>query len=183
VTRLSRRTVLAAAAVCAAAAAGAWRWLSASASGRAAPGAVSRATLDTLVAAAGTVIGKPIEPSHYAEYFRWRAEHLPDYRAVYEGFAAEADRDAQRAARCSFAACPAAVRGRLLAGSPRARRSGTLFDAIWMAAGGRRWVTYNTFIFDEALALFADTDAWTLAGYEGWPGTPRGLDRYSRAPN
>jgi hypothetical protein len=52
-----------------------------------------------------------------------------------------------------------------------------------MAAAGRRWVTYNTVIFDEALALFADTDAWILAGYEGWPGTPRGLERYRRAPN
>jgi len=184
VNRFRRRTLLGiAAAACAAAAAGAWRWLSSPALDGTAPGAFSPATLDTLVAAAGTVIGKPIEPSHYAEYFRWRAEHLAGYRAVYERFAAEINRAARRTARCGFASCTAPVRERLLAPAAQARRPGTPVDIAWLGAGRRRWATYNMVIFDEALALFADTDAWTLAGYDGWPGTPRGLDRYRHAPS
>lgn len=187
---MRRRTLLGAAAgACAAAALGVWRWLYEQegpvwtpALETTAPGPVTDATLSTLVAAARTVVGKPIEPSHYAEYFRWRAEHLPGYRTLYGRFAAQVDRDARRTARCAFADCGAPVRERLLAAASRARTPRTVLDVAWVAAGGRIWAVYDRFIFDEALALFADTDAWVLLGYEGWPGTPRGLDRYRRAP-
>ena len=47
------------------------------------------------------------------------------------------------------------------------------------AVPGRR---IDRYILDEALALFARTDAWVVLGYRGWPGQPRGLDRYRRAP-
>ena len=188
--RLSRRTLLGAAAgACVAAALGVWRWLDkpgglawTPALEATAPGAVTDATLATLVAAARTVIGRPVEPSHYAEYFRWRAEHLPGYRTVYERFAARVDRDARRTAGCAFAGCSAAARARVLGPASRARAPRSVVDVAWMAAGGRVWAVYDRFILDEALALFADTDAWVLTGYEGWPGTPRGLDRYRRAP-
>jgi hypothetical protein len=181
--RLTRRTIIgAAAAAIAAAAAGVWRRLSETALDRAAPGPVSPATLNTVVAAAAAIIAKPIERSHYAEYFRWRAEHLPRYRAVYEGLAADVDRAARRAVGCAFAACGDGVRARLLAPAERARSGRTPLDLSWRRSAGRRWVTYNTMVFDEALALFAGTDAWTLIGYEGWPGTPRGLDHYRHAP-
>ena len=33
------------------------------------------------------------------------------------------------------------------------------------------------------LALFVRTDGWVLLGYETWPGTPRGLDLYTRPPS
>lgn len=188
--RVSRRTLLGAAAgACAAAALGVWRWLDeAGRSGwtpsldASTPGALGEHTVTTLVAAAWTVAGRPVDPSHYAEYFRWRAAHLPGYRALYERFAAQIDRDARRAARCPFAACGAADRARLLRPAARARDPRSVLDLVWMAAGGRAWAAYDRFILDEALALFADTDAWVLTGYEGWPGTPRGLDRYRRAP-
>jgi hypothetical protein len=187
---LPRRTLLGVAAgACASAALGVWRLLGEPA-GHAgtpaleatAPGPVADATLSTLVAAARTVIGRPVEPSHYAEYFRWRAEHLPGYRTLYERFAARVDRDARRTARCAFAACRPSDRARVLAAADRARDPRSLLDAAWMAAGGRAWAAYDRFILDEALAVFADTDAWVLTGYDGWPGTPRGLDRYRRAP-
>jgi hypothetical protein len=65
----------------------------------------------------------------------------------------------------------------------RARAPRTAVDAVWtVAGGGRAWAAYDRFIMREALALFADTDAWVLTGYDGWPGTPRGLERYRRAP-
>ncbi|HET7263480.1 MAG TPA: hypothetical protein VFL28_02340 [bacterium] len=188
--RVSRRTLLGAAAgVCAVAAAGMWRWLDESRGpgwtpslDASAPGPLGEGTASTLVAAARTVIGRAIEPSHYAEYFRWRAEHLPGYRALYERFASRLDRDARRAARCPFAACGTSDRERLLRPASRARAPRSALDLAWMAAGGRAWAAYDRFVLDEALALFADTDAWVLSGYEGWPGTPRGLDRYRRAP-
>jgi hypothetical protein len=188
--RLSRRTLLgAAAAACAAAALGVWRWLDEPGGpawspelSATAPGPVADATLATLVAAARTVIGRPIDPAHYAEYFRWRAEHLPGYRTLFERFAARIDRDARRTAGCAFAGCGTAARARVLRPASRARAPRSVLDAAWMAAGGRAWAAYDRFILDEALALFAGTDAWILTGYEGWPGTPRGLDRYRRAP-
>jgi hypothetical protein len=187
--RLSRRTLLGAAAGACAAALGVWRWLDGPrgpawtpALEATAPGPVTDATLATLVAAAHSVIGRPIEPSHYAEYFRWRAEHLPGYRTLYERFAARVDRDARRAAGCAFAGCSAAAQAHVLRPASRARDPRSALDAAWMVAGGRVWAAYDRFIFDEALALFAETDAWVLTGYEGWPGTPRGLDRYRRAP-
>lgn len=187
---LSRRTLLGAAAgACAAAVLGVWRRLgepgdpaSTPVLESTAPGPVADATLSTLVAAARTVIGRPVEPSHYAEYFRWRAEHLPGYRTLYERFAARVDRDARRTARCAFAGCRPADRARVLAAAARARDPRSPLDIAWMAAGGRAWAAYERFILDEALAVFADTDAWVLTGYDGWPGTPRGLDRYRRAP-
>jgi len=188
--RVSRRTLLGAAAgACAAATLGVWRWLYepgrpawTPALEATAAGPVTDATLSTLVAAARTVISRPIEPSHYAEYFRWRAEHLPGYRTLYERFAAQVDRAAQRTAGRAFAACGASDRARVLGPALRARDPRSVVDVAWMAAGGRAWAAYDRFILDESLALFADTDAWVLTGYEGWPGTARGLDRYRRAP-
>lgn len=179
--RLSRRTLLGAGAG-AAAALGIWRWLEAPAVQATAPGPVTGATLATLVAAARTVIGRPIEESHYVEYFRWRAEHLPGYRTLYERFAARVDRDARRAARCGFAGCGLADRARVLGPASRARAPRSIVDVAWLAAGGRAWAVYDRLILREALALFAETDAWVLTGYDGWPGTPRGLDRYRRGP-
>lgn len=200
--RLSRRTLLGAAVgVCAAAALGVWRWLaepggptspasvswwpaaSRPALETTASGPVTEATVAALVAAAGTVIGKPIEPSHYAEYFRWRAEHLPGYRTLYERFAALVDRDARRTAGRAFAACGAADRTRVLRPAARARDPRSALDVAWLRTAGRGWATYDRLIFAEALMLFADTDAWVLSGYDGWPGMPRGLDRYRRAPD
>ena len=34
----------------------------------------------------------------------------------------------------------------------------------------------------EVLLLFSRTDAWRLAGYDWWPGVPRGFDDVKRAP-
>lgn len=189
--RLSRRTLLGAiAAVCAGAVLGARRRLYGPegppwtpALDGTAPGPIGERTLATLVAAAKTAVGRPVEASHYGEYFRWRAEHLPGYRTLYDRFGAQLDHDARRAVRCPFAECNPADRTRMLRAADRARAPRTIADRAWLLTGGRAWVAYDTFILGEALALFADTDAWVLLGYDGWPGRPRGLDRYRRAPS
>ncbi len=146
------------------------------------PAALSDAAAASLVAAAETVIGVPIEPAHYAEYFRWRAEHLRGYQAVYAAFARDVDRSARAASGRTFAESPAAVRRAVLAAARRAGEPEDVWDGVRAAIGGSPWPRYNQFILDEALALFARTDAWIALGYRGWPGEPRGLDRYRRAP-
>jgi hypothetical protein len=41
---------------------------------------------------------------------------------------------------------------------------------------------YQRHIEHEMLWLFYVTDAWVVSGVEGWPSTPRGLERYTVAP-
>jgi hypothetical protein len=150
--------------------------------GDAPTGRLSPSTTGTLVAAAQAVTGYPIEPVHYEEYYRWRAQHVRGYRALYERFAQIVDRDARRAAGRPFAACPAVVRSRILSRAPRSRHPLTLRDQLRVAVLDYDWPAFDRFVLGETLALFARTDAWVSLGYEGWPGIPRGLERYRRAP-
>jgi hypothetical protein len=46
----------------------------------------------------------------------------------------------------------------------------------------RDWLRFEKYIVRQILALFSQTDGWVLLGYESWPGTPRGLESYTRAP-
>ena len=150
--------------------------------GDAAIGTLAPSTVTTLVAAAQAVTGYPIEAGHYEEYYRWRAQHLRGYFALYQRFARAVDRDALRSAGCPFAACSAVVRGRILARAARSRNPATVRDRLRVELVDYDWPTFDRFVLGETLALFARTDAWVALGYQGWPGLPRGLDRYRRAP-
>jgi len=187
--RLSRRRFLWAG-VAVAASWGVWR-IGAPGSGRArhtpglpdvAPAPLSEATAAALTAAAATVIGEPIDRAHYAEYYRWRAEHLRGYHALYEAFARDVNRGARAAGGRVFADSTASVRRAVLEPARRARDPESAWDRLRAAVGERSWQVYDRYILAEALALFARTDAWVVLGYRGWPGQPRGLDRYRRAP-
>ena len=72
--------------------------------------------------------------------------------------------------------------GRARPGASRAWIRGRLGRGADGGSAGSPWPSYRRYILDEALALFARTDAWTALGYRGWPGQPRGLDRYRRTP-
>ncbi len=146
------------------------------------PGPLGASTMAALLAAAEAAIGFPIERAHYEEYFRWRAAHLHGYRALYRRFEVVVDRDAHRLAGCAYAACTAALRRRILDHSSRAGRPKTAWDRLRVGLAGRDWLLYEQYVLGEALALFARTDAWVVLGYDAWPGTPRGLDRYRRPP-
>ncbi|HLJ58823.1 MAG TPA: hypothetical protein VKZ50_03740 [bacterium] len=150
--------------------------------GDAPTGTLAASTVATLVAAAQAVTGYPVEPSHYEEYYRWRAQHLRGYFALYERFAGAVDRDAIRSAGRPFVACAAAVRARILARAVRSRHPATVVDRLRVDMLDAEWPTFDRFVLGETLALFARTDAWVALGYHGWPGVPRGLDRYRRAP-
>lgn len=146
------------------------------------PASLSTRELATLVAAATAVIGIPVEPGHYAEYYRWRAEHVRGYHAVYRAFAGDADRRAHAIAGRPFADSPEEVRRAALAPARRAASARGLSDSIRSAFDGPRWRLYDRCILAEGLALFARTDAWIALGYRGWPGQARGLDRYITVP-
>lgn len=150
--------------------------------GDAPTGTLAPSTVTTLVAAAQVVTGYPIEPTHYEEYYRWRAQHLRGYFSLYERFARAVDRDADGSAGRPFAACSAAVRGRILARAARSRNPETVRDRLRVELVDYDWPAFDRFVLGETLALFARTDAWVVLGYQGWPGAPRGLDRYQRAP-
>ena len=191
--RLSRRGVLSAALV-AAGGAGSWcLWravgFTRSAGVRSAvtlpdaePAALSAGDAGTLVAAAAAVIGVPIEPVHYAEYYRWRAGHLRGYHALYRAFVRDVDRRARASAGRAFADSPVVVRRGVLEPARRARAPRSLSDHLRSNFDGGAWQLYDRYILAEGLALFARTDAWTALGYRGWPGEARGLDRYQQAP-
>jgi len=191
--RWSRRRLLwvVLAAAGAAASWGAWRIGGSTGLGRARanpaladaePAPLSAAAAAALVAASETVIGVPIDPAHYLEYYRWRAAHLRGYHALYEAFVRDVDRGARAAGGREFADSPASVRRAVLAPARRAPGSEDVWDGVRTALSGSPWPSYRRYILDEALALFARTDAWTALGYRGWPGEPRGLDRYRRTP-
>jgi hypothetical protein len=184
--RPSRRAFLAAAAAAALGFLGAVREferrLASPLLSRTPPGPLTASQVRTLLAAASAVAGQPLREAHYAAFFRWRVEHLPGHRRLYASFCATVDRAAARTDGRAFAACDATMRRRILEPAfrtrARARASAPWLDRLL----GREWVLFDRHIVSEALALFAATDAWLALGYEAWPGTPRGFDRYRRPP-
>jgi hypothetical protein len=128
-----------------------------------------RALLSTVEA----LVDTEVEVNHYEVFFRWRSENLSGYRALYDQFADILDRAAKEAGKPDFSSCDMEVQREIL--QKPSRRYALVFD--------RDWLRFEKYIFQQILALFSETDAWILLGYESWPGTPRGLDSYTRAPH
>jgi hypothetical protein len=138
------------------------------------PEVLRESELKTLLAAVQAFLGETRSSTHYEAFFRWRAENLPGYGALYRQFAAELDRAAETQER--FVACPPEEQRRIVRRfAPRdlARLRSSLFD--------RRQLRFTTYVVQEILALFARTDAWVRLGYESWPGVSRGLETYRLA--
>jgi hypothetical protein len=147
-------------------------------------GPLGEDTVRTLLAATETFIGYPVEKDHYADFFRWHSETLRGYHTLYERFAATVTRAARQSRGCAFAECEDAARRRILEAVLRVRSRGLLGKLrarIFEHDVERDWEQFDSFIVRPVLELFARTDVWRLAGYDGWPGTPRGLERYRRA--
>lgn len=189
---LSRRTFLRAvsggAAAAGAALLGAWglgravvRRLGPAAVDDAATGALTAAELRTLLAAAAAVVGVPIRQEHYAAFFQWRAAHVRGHRRLYARFCVAVDRAARAAHRLPFADSGSEVQSRILERAFRAR-AGTASRSWLRRAWEYDWLLYERYILRETLSLFAATDAWLLLGYDAWPGSPRGFERYRRTP-
>jgi hypothetical protein len=66
---------------------------------------------------------------------------------------------------------------------PQVRSAQTRWHRVRVAVFDREWLRFDQYIVRDILLLFLRTDAWTSLGYEAWPGTPRGLERYTQAPS
>src|SRR5579871_518863 len=142
------------------------------------PGPLGSRAMAALVAAAGAVTGYAIDPAHYGEYYRWRAEHLRGYRVLYERFGRDADRAARELGARSFVAATREIQLDVLGRAGRGGRPMTVWERLRADVSGNPWPLYERFVVRETLALFARTDAWIALGYRGWPGVPKGLERY-----
>jgi hypothetical protein len=137
-------------------------------------GPLGEGTARALLATTKALVDTEVETSHYEAFFRWRSENLSGYRDLYERFAVVVDRAAKEARKPDFASCDMAVRREILQ-----RMTPRTYALVFERDGLR----FETYIFQQILALFSRTDAWILLGYESWPGTPRGLDSYTKAPS
>ena len=137
-------------------------------------GLLGEGTFRALLATTEALVGTQVETSHYEAFFRWRSENLTGYRDLYERFAVVVDRAAKEARKPDFASCEMAVRREILQ-----RMTPRTYALVFERDGLR----FEKYIFQQILALFSRTDAWILLGYESWPGTPRGLDSYTKAPS
>jgi hypothetical protein len=150
--------------------------------GDAVPGPLPDSVVGALVAATQGLVDTEIETTHYATFFRWRAETLRGYRALYERFAVALDRAAREGGAPDFAGCGLARRQSILR-QIDVTPAGDRLSRIHALVFRRDSLRFEKYIIREVLALFSHTDGWVLLGYESWPGTPRGLESYTRAPS
>jgi hypothetical protein len=136
-----------------------------------------------LLMATRALAGVSVQIEHYEDFFRWRAENLRGYKALYEQFAATLDRRARRSVGCDFVDCSRQMQQKIFEKVPQVRSANTRWDKMRVSVFERDWLLFDRYIVRDILLLFSRTDAWTLLGYEAWPGTPRGLHRYRQAPS
>jgi hypothetical protein len=146
-------------------------------------GPLSAEALNSLLASTTALAGVPVQLAHYEDFFRWRADHLRGYKALYEQFAAALDRRARQSVRCAFVDCNRQMQQKILEELPQVRSADTNWHRVRVAVLEREWLRFDHYIVRDIFLLFLKTDAWILLGYETWPGTPRGLDRYTQAPS
>ena len=144
-------------------------------------GPLSAGVLNALLVATRELAGVPVQIDHYEDFFRWRAENLRGHKALYEQFAAALDHLARRSAGCDFVNCSLQMQQKVLAERPQLRSAKTRWDRVQVAVLEREWLLFDQYIVRDILLVFFRTDAWILLGHEAWPGTPRGLDQYTKA--
>lgn len=138
-------------------------------------------TLKTLMATTEALVASPVEPTHYQDFFNWRAANVPGYLDLYKGFSSTVNRVAEKINRRNFADHDPASRRKILVEMMTNNQRGKLGRAF-RGVFDRNTVLFEPYVIEEILALFNATDAWVLLGYSTWPGTPRGLENYRKAP-
>jgi hypothetical protein len=136
-------------------------------------GLLGEGAVRALLATTTVLLAAEADTEHYAEFFRWRSENISGYRSLYERFAVVVDGAARKTGKHDFAGCDLAVRRKILQG---------LKPGTYALVFERDGLRFEKYIFQEIVALFSKTDAWIWLGYETWPGTPRGLQAYTKAP-
>jgi len=125
-------------------------------------GFLDKEVLQVLMSVTKTILGSSIELSHYQDYFVWHAENLPGYKGLYREFAANLNRRAKRLHGQAFVRCDQVQRE----------------DVLNRLFSGAAFQKYP--VIQELMQLYSKTDAWIQLGYNAWPGTARGLDRYTK---
>ncbi|MGH7321772.1 MAG: hypothetical protein ACRELA_19395 [Candidatus Rokuibacteriota bacterium] len=120
-----------------------YRWLASPTLSGARPGLLADSTVETLLATTEALAGLPVERGHHADVFRWRAQHLSGYRALYERFEATADRLAQEAGGRSFAATAPPARLTLLEDAFRVRGAVSRIERVRLGMVDRDWVLFE----------------------------------------
>ena len=141
-------------------------------------GALADDACAVLVAATEALVGVETDTARHAEFFRWRAKTIPGHRALYEQFAATVNRMARKSHRLDFVQCSKSARLAVLQPAFRTRTVVSRLDRLRRAILHRSWFLFDLHIIRQIALLFGRTDAWRFAGYDSWPGTPRGLERY-----
>jgi hypothetical protein len=126
-----------------------------------------RGVVKVLMATAEAITGVQPLRGHYEAYWNYRARYAAVYKALYLRFAEEVVSAAASAGLPDFAAADARARVGILEGLRSLPDNARDFEVP---------------IFQEMLAVFAETDAWLALGYTGWEGTARGLEEYRRPP-
>ena len=147
-----------------------------------ATGPLDEATARVLQATTAALLDVLVERGHYREFFQWRSQNAPGYKALYERFAVSVNETAVRSAGAPFADCNLVAQRGVLA---RCLRAGSPAGHLGKARAGlldRPWLIYDRYIVREIFDLFARTDAWVKLGYETWPGEHRGLYTYTQPP-
>jgi hypothetical protein len=147
-----------------------------------------QSVIDTLMTVVDAYVEDNGSISHYATYLNWRAEHLPRYSRLYALFAAALDRTAQDLTGTSYAETARSLRRAiLLEGLELPDPQSALLDPRDPRTGAqpwsreeRMWLQFDRYIVGEIVLLFTQTNAWIMLGYDGWPGQPRGLERYTQ---
>jgi len=142
------------------------------------PGSLPEHAGATLLAAARTLLDDGITAGCYADYFRWRAENVRGYRALYVAFAAHLDGAARRAGARDFASAGGALRRSIVADLSPRRSWERLGEGLLRRADLR----YSQQIVREIFRIFSRTDAWLRAGYDNWPGVPGDFARLAGPP-
>jgi hypothetical protein len=145
-------------------------------------GSLDPDTMGTLLATIDALlIETPVprgECDRYAQYFQWHAENVPGYYALYQRFVARVNHVAGRA----LAEQNPRERRRTLDRVVASSSSPSGRDRLHVLVNRDPWL-FRIYVSEEILRLYCRSDALITLGYESWPGTPRGLEVYRRAPH
>ena len=117
-------------------------------------GPLSARTLNALLMATRALAGVPVQIAHYEDFFRWRAENLLGYKALYEQFAAALDSRARRSVGCDFIDCSPQMQQKILEKVPEVRSASTRWDKVRVSVLERDWLLFDRYIVRDILLLF-----------------------------
>lgn len=144
-------------------------------------GALNDETLATLMAVTRVLLPAAVHWPRYEAQFRWRAGNRDGYRDLYERCAAALDAIARSAGHARFTAAERSLQQRIVDRFADVRAmilERRTIAALRIALFEPEWLLFERYITRDVIALFAQTDAWLIAGYPSHPGVARGLEEY-----